>query len=655
VSNRTGNSDRTADPIDVLFVDDDRQWAQLVAEDIEATADDITVTIAGSVTDGLETFRDRDDIDCILSDYQMPGKDGLALLERVREANPRLPFLLVTSQGSELVAARATDAGVTDYLIKDAGADQTVQFVNKIEAWVEHHRLQQAIEESEERYRTVTEQSRDGIAIFRAGELRFCNERLLELTGRDRDTLENQDTVAEIVHRDDRDQVREVVDNWFEGDERSLLHEARIVQPDGTIRHCEYTGGQIEYRGAAATLVSIRDVTDRKQRERELEWERELNRTIQEALVESRSRDDLERTVTDQLQHHGYALAWVAERAGDVLVSRVVGGDRRYVDTIDWTLDSHRNDGEPCLRAVRTGDPQFQQRFGARSGEWAETATGYNYRSGAAIPLVYNEITYGVLAVYHGQPDRFDETERRLLTDLSDTVAFAIHSLETQGALAADQAVDVTLAVDDGYYLLDLARDGVFADYDEIQVVGTVPLDDDTVIQYVEADSDALLSLQDRFVSHPDVRDATGSGDGDSMRLQVTVTGPTPERRLAAQGIVVNTTTVENGRAIVEIELPRKEAVRSVVDCLEDRFGTVSARSVRDREHQPIGSDQILGTSTLTEKQLATLKAAYYEGYFAQPRTSTATEVAESLDVSHSTFLRHLRAAQEKLFSARFE
>jgi predicted DNA binding protein len=133
------------------------------------------------------------------------------------------------------------------------------------------------------------------------------------------------------------------------------------------------------------------------------------------------------------------------------------------------------------------------------------------------------------------------------------------------------------------------------------------------------------------------------------------VTGPTPENRLATQSIVVNTTTIQNRRARIEIELPTKDAVRSVVDCLEGRVGTVSARSVREREQQPIATDQIRGTATLTEKQLATLKAAYYEGYFAQPRNSTASEIAESLDVSHSTFLRHLRSAQEKVFGARFE
>jgi PAS domain S-box-containing protein len=654
MSNRMRGSDRTADPIHVLFVDDDRQWAKLMAEDIEAAAGNITVTIAGSATDCLGIFRDHDDIDCIISDYQMPGTDGLALLEQVREEDPQFPFLLVTSQGSELVAARATGAGVTDYLIKDARVDQTTQFVTKIETAVTQYRLQRAVEESEQRYRTVTEQSRDGIGIFQGGQLRFCNERLTELTGREGDTLQNEDIVTKIVHQEDREQVRAVIDSWFEGDEQPRLHETRIVQPDGTVRHCEYTGGRIDYGGEAATLVSIRDVTERKQRERELEWERELNRTIQEALVESRSRDGLERTVTDQLQHHGYALAWIAERAGEALVPRVVGGDRRYVETIDWTLDSQGDDGEPSLRTARTGDPQFMQRFGDRSGEWAEIATGYNYRSGAAIPLVYNEISYGVLAVYHGQPDRFDDTERRLLTDLSDTVAFAIHSLETQGTLAADQAVDVTLQVDDGYYLLDLARDDAFADYDEIQVVGTVPFDDDTVIQYVEADGESVSS-EELFASHPDVRDATESGDGNQMRLQVTVTGPTPEKRLAAQGIVVNTTTVQNRRATIEIELLQKEAVRSVVDLLEERFGNVSVRSVRESEQQTIASNQIRRTETLTEKQLATLKTAYYEGYFAQPRNSTASEIAESLDVSHSTFLRHLRSAQEKLFGARFE
>ncbi|MFB6244088.1 MAG: response regulator, partial [Halobaculum sp.] len=340
---RFGNGgDRT----DVLLVDDDTQWARLMASDIEAASDDIEVTVAGSATEAMETFREQGQFDCLVADYQMPGADGIQLLERVRERRPQFPFLLVTSQGSEQVAERAIDAGVTDYLIKDFGADQATKFLSRIQTAVDHYRLQCALAESEERYRTVTEQSRDATATIQGGQLLFCNQRLVELTGRQRDHLRNSsDIVAEIVHEDDREQVRSVVDAWDETPDEARLHEARVVRPDGTVRHCEYTGGRIDHDGERATLVSIRDVTERQRRERELQWERELNRTIQRTLVESRSRDSLERSVTEQLQRHGYTLAWIGERIGDELVPRVVEGDRQYVDAIDRTIEASPTDG----------------------------------------------------------------------------------------------------------------------------------------------------------------------------------------------------------------------------------------------------------------------------------------------------------------------
>ncbi|MFB6228588.1 MAG: bacterio-opsin activator domain-containing protein, partial [Halobacteriales archaeon] len=582
-----------------------------------------------------------------------PGQTGIELLEQIRERHPRLPFLLVTSQGSETVAARAIEAGVSDYLVKEFGDEQVTKFVNKIRRAVTHYRLQKALEASEQRYRTVTEQNRDAIAILRYEQVVFCNERLIELTGREREALTAESIVETSIYADDRREVRGVLDRLYETDEQPQLHETRIERPDGTMRHCEYTGRTVDYQGELATLVSIRDVTQRKQRERELQWERDLNRTIQEILVESRSRERLEQDVTEQLQRHGYALAWVAERDGDVVVPRTVGGDRRYIEALDRSVEDRGMNCDPAIWAAKTGETRFLQNFDDRPATaWVELASGYNYRSGAALPLVYDNITYGVLAVYHEQSGRFDAIEQQLLEELADTIAFAIHSQETQGALAADETVVVTIQLDTEYYLLDLARDGVFED--GARVAGTVLVDEDTAIQYVEVDGDPDDGVHDAVAAHPDVQEVSVISEETQGRLEVTVDGQPPEARLASRGVVVNTTSIKADRAIITFELQSKDALRSTVQPLEDRFGTVAVQSVIERDRQAKNDRQQMGINTLTEKQLTALKAAYYHGYFNQPRGSSATDIAESLNVSHSTFLRHLRAAQGKVFGTVF-
>ena len=71
--------------------------------------------------------------DCVVSEYDLPGSDGLAFLETVRGRDPDLPFLLCTAAGSEAVASDAVAAGVTDYLRKGALDDGFERLVDSIE------------------------------------------------------------------------------------------------------------------------------------------------------------------------------------------------------------------------------------------------------------------------------------------------------------------------------------------------------------------------------------------------------------------------------------------------------------------------------------------------------------------------------------------
>ncbi len=54
--------------------------------------------------------------DCVVSNYDLPGTDGVAFLERLRATRPSLPFVLYGDDGSEAVAEAATAAGATAYV-----------------------------------------------------------------------------------------------------------------------------------------------------------------------------------------------------------------------------------------------------------------------------------------------------------------------------------------------------------------------------------------------------------------------------------------------------------------------------------------------------------------------------------------------------------
>ncbi|WP_336036947.1 GAF domain-containing sensor histidine kinase [Halobacterium yunchengense] len=135
-------------------------------------------------------------------------------------------------------------------------------------------RSEAALRESERKYRTLVEQSHDAVTIFRDGEFAFVNERATELFDRDRAALLDAD-VWEFVHAEDRPKFRRVVGELTAEAGRQETFEGRIRRPDGDVRSCEFSATSIAYGGGVGVLGSIRDITERKERERDLQRQNE--------------------------------------------------------------------------------------------------------------------------------------------------------------------------------------------------------------------------------------------------------------------------------------------------------------------------------------------------------------------------------------------
>ena len=82
----------------------------------------------------------------MVTDYDMPGRDGIEFLEAVREEHPELPFILFTGKGSEAVASETISAGVTDYLQKEAGTEQYAALATRIRNVVTRYRRERELQ-----------------------------------------------------------------------------------------------------------------------------------------------------------------------------------------------------------------------------------------------------------------------------------------------------------------------------------------------------------------------------------------------------------------------------------------------------------------------------------------------------------------------------
>jgi PAS domain S-box-containing protein len=141
--------------VQVLHVDDEQEFADMAATALERENDRFTVETAFSAADGLNRL--ADDVDCVISDYEMPRQTGIEFLEAVREEYPDLPFILFTGKGSEEVASDAISAGVTDYLQKKSGLDQFTVLANRITNAVSQTRTERRLEQKNARLSVLFE------------------------------------------------------------------------------------------------------------------------------------------------------------------------------------------------------------------------------------------------------------------------------------------------------------------------------------------------------------------------------------------------------------------------------------------------------------------------------------------------------------------
>ena len=271
--------------IRVLCVDDNPDFVDLTATFLEREADRFDVETATSARDGLNSLAD-DYFDCVVSDYEMPGTNGIEFLEAVRATHPELPFILFTGRGSEEIASEAISAGVTDYLQKASGTEQYTVLVNRIENAVEQTRSRRLLARSRKRLREVIDALPHPLYIVDETETYLlANQALADFHGRTVDTVEGE-RVTDVLGESAADRFRAHLTEVLESDAPVRIPEVELTSPAGETHVFEprLFPHDLAGMGQRAVLGIAVDITERMARERELEETNALLSTLFDTL-----------------------------------------------------------------------------------------------------------------------------------------------------------------------------------------------------------------------------------------------------------------------------------------------------------------------------------------------------------------------------------
>jgi hypothetical protein len=446
----------------------------------------------------------------------------------------------------------------------------------------------------------------------------------------------------------------------------------RVADADGPVTVEEYlpaTQRWIECRAVTEdeqVLVEIRDVTEWAQRVTELETARtnlsllsqhaELISELLGAVVTATTPEEIQAAVAERLAASElFEMAWVgdwdADRDG--VAVRAAAGNEALLSAIQAADESG-----PERRALADREPAVVRELAADETvpvAVRKAAFASGIQAAVAVPLTYGETSFGVLGLYTARPATLEGSGLAGIETLGEVIGFVLYATRKRQATETATYRELVLTV--GPTAGPLAR--LAHDIDStLELEGTATVGSELLLAYVAVAEGDVADVCERARDDPAVERATvveNPTEGGLSELRLG--GDSLLGQLAALGGTVRSARFDPDGGRLTVDIAPDVDVRSLLDRLTEAVDDVSLQATRTRERPArttAAVEEVL-EAELTERQRASLKAAYEAGYFASPRHSTAAEIADAMGVTSPTFSYHLRAAQQKLLAACFD
>jgi len=309
----------------------------------------------------------------------------------------------------------------------------------------ERKQAENALRESEERYRFLFENMLEGYAHCK---MLFEQDKPVDFIYLSiNSTFEKITGLKDVIGK----RVSELIPGICESNPELLEIYGRVSlsgQPEKFEAYLAIWGMWLAitaYSASKGYFVAVfDDITERKRAEDALRRANRALRTLSAgnlALVRAANEDELLRAVTKVIvEEGGYRLAVVDYAEDDPeksIMPKAWSGSEEghyWMQGLSW---ADTEQGQlPVAKAIRNGTPQICHDIAGSQAfkPWKDTALARGYVSNIAMPLSGYGRTFGGLSIYSPEADAFDDEDVQLLVELANDLAYGIVTLRTRAA-----------------------------------------------------------------------------------------------------------------------------------------------------------------------------------------------------------------------------
>ncbi|MBF0499455.1 MAG: response regulator [Candidatus Riflebacteria bacterium] len=245
----------------VLLVEDNPGDVRYIIElQKETSRRPFNLEVAENLTKAHDRLQ-KGGIDVILLDLGLPESAGLSTLQSMRTIHANVPTIVLTGLDDESLGLQAVQDGAQDYLVK--GQIDANLLTSSIAYAIEREKTIRQLYESENRYRTLFQQSPDGIIVV-------CPETHLPLEFNDLACSQLGYSREEFsvlpIFESQIDESRNALKDFFSQPETTHQgdFETRLRTKSGEIRECRVIARTLMWNGERAFQCVVSDITEQK-------------------------------------------------------------------------------------------------------------------------------------------------------------------------------------------------------------------------------------------------------------------------------------------------------------------------------------------------------------------------------------------------------